>query len=122
MNNELKLVVNKQEEEKDISMSNITLMTAGTGGDDKNWLSKLPLGTIFLIQDVSSADFNLGHFKIVDHTDKSVILASSLTNTPIFVDPNRFTQKYRMYENLGVFTETDAIDEVEEKTEATEEK
>lgn len=124
MSTELKLIVNNKEEEKDINYmaDNVTLMTAGTGTDDTSWLAKLPVGTIFLISDMKSADFNLGHFKLLERTDKgNCILVSSISQQPIFVNPGRFCQKYAMAENLGIFIEQDVIEEDENKVTETEE-
>lgn len=98
------VVINNKEEEKEEQMT-LKVIGGNGGGIDRDWLSKLELGSIFLIQDNQSADFNLGHFKLVDKTEKACILASSLSPNPIFVDPARFCQKYRKFEDLGIFVD-----------------
>ena len=96
--------IKKQEEEE--NMLEGKLLTGGKGpSDSTNWLENLEIGTIFLIEDRQSADFNLGHFKLVDKTEKACILASSVLPQPVFVNSFRFCQKYRLFEDLGTIKE-----------------
>lgn len=112
----------KQEEKEEETMVDYKLNLGGKEPPvDGNWLTPLEIGTIFLIQDKTNADFNLGHFKLVDKTEKACILASSVLPQPIFVNPFRFCQKYNIFENLGIMKEEDIKEEEDTIREPNEE-
>lgn len=71
---------------------------------DGNWLRELEDGTIFLIEDKNSHDFNLGQVRLLHKEEKSIYLGFIVNGNPItsFVNPIKFCQRYRLYETLGV--------------------
>lgn len=73
-----------------------------------DWLSPLPIGTLFNAGDKHSADYVLQQFEVVDKTNKSVVLEHTMGQKITFpVDPPRFCQKYFLHEIIGEFVEND---------------
>jgi hypothetical protein len=92
--------------EKENGELELKLVSGGsdsTFSDDKDWLSKLDIGTVFLVQDRTSPDFNLGLFRLVDKIGRACVLQLSINREVHLshVNPSRFCNKYIMYENLG---------------------
>ena len=108
MKTDLKLIKNDKFEEKELDeeenkVVDLRLVPGGKEPTDPgNWLSELEEGTVFLIRDKHTADFNLGLFHLIKKTDKSVLLFTNV-NTEIYtyVDPRRFCNKYVLHEILG---------------------
>jgi hypothetical protein len=111
-----------QEEEKIIIMENTKPFKLITGGkeppsESSCWLEKMPVGSIFFVQEKNPLAFALGCFKLVDIegiVNKAYILIELNTPAqPIPVVPNRFCNKYMLYENLGIHNEKKVLDKEE---------
>ena len=84
------------------------LLKTGNGptGTNPNWLVELEIGTIFLAQDKTSADFVLLQGCLIEKTTKGYCrLAIPELPVPRFVNSSRFCQKYMWVETLGVVKE-----------------
>lgn len=116
---QLKLVTNNEIETGKEQMPELKLLEGGKNPPNGNWLSELDTGTMFLVQDKTNHDFLLGAFKLVNKTEKAVMLVNSSVPNPVFVNPMRFCNKYSLYEVLGIHKEPEQ--QQEQETEVTDE-
>lgn len=89
------------------NMTDLKTIIGGSTPTGINWLMELEIGTIFLVKDKTTADWNLKRLCLLDKTPKSVMLGVEREPSPMFVDPNRFCQKWMWHETLGVVKEDD---------------
>ena len=114
----LKVVVNNEKEEHQLMADYLKLVTGGKelppNGD---WLSLLDTDTVFLVKDRKSPSFALGHFKILDKSEKTVYLGSTNPAMPpmIPVIPARFCQQYDLHE-VVCRTEADLVPDPDNTT------
>lgn len=76
-----------------------------------NWLSDLPEGTMFFVNSKTDPlDFSLGLFQLVKKEGKVIILWSPEIREPdgrpkdIFVNSNRFCNRYMLYQQVCVLS------------------
>lgn len=96
---------NDKKEEQETMADYLKLVTGGAElPPNGNWLSLLDNDTVFLVKDKKSPSFALGHFKVLDKTDKTVFLGASNPQMPsmIPVEPIRFCQQYSLHEVVCV--------------------
>jgi hypothetical protein len=94
-------VVSFKYKEKEENME--LVKNSGPSGSNPNWLMDLEIGTIFLAQDKTSADFVLLQGCLIEKTPKNYCrLAIPELPAPRFVNSSRFCQKYMWVETLGV--------------------
>ena len=92
----------KQEKEGLLVPFKPRLITGGKGPTEHNWLSKLKVGTVFLVKPKSSGGFALGQFHLLHKLDKACHLMDNLTNsaasaeTHIWVDPANFSSQFEL--------------------------
>lgn len=83
----------------------LKLVTGGKGPtDDGNWLSQLPNGTMFLVEEKQvTRNPSLGQFVIVEKTPRSVLLMSpDQPGKQLWQNPIRFCGMYNLRETLCV--------------------
>lgn len=102
----------QEEEEKETNVVALELIRGGKDDgtvEDQDWLSSLEEGSIFLTQAKPPArDFHLDQFQLVQKTDKSYFLVSTLNGmVKLFVPKpaHRFCGKYGLWEVLSVAKE-----------------
>ena len=104
-----------KEEEKEDNVVSLKLVQGGKeppsfGGSD--WLSKLEVGTVFFVESMNSGSFALGLFRLVKKDNKVIVLNSPdvLEVGPdgrsqpkdIYINPTRFCNQHRLYQEVGV--------------------
>lgn len=111
----LKVVKHTKTEDEEENMTDNVIQLVSTGdkgpSDPNDWLSKLEIGTVFLIQDRNTHDFNLGMFMVQGkeelESNKTAVFLTSNNPSPmkVAVNPSRFCQKYSLYGVLAVIKE-----------------
>lgn len=117
-------IIKTEEKEEQMADNVIQLVATGDKGptDPNDWLSPMEDGTVFLIQDRNTHDFNLGMFMLngKEYLEKNRTACFLTSNNPhpvkIVVNPSRFCQKYQLYGIITVIKEPDAEPTFEEET------
>lgn len=89
------------------------------GGDD--WLSKMEVGTVFYAQKKMDSDANLLTFRKASHEGKVVVLQTTQALPPnniIPVDPGRFCNSWRCYQEVCVINNEGETDEHSDRTQS----
>lgn len=101
--------VSEVENEVDLTNSNVLPLRPRLAPAGKepprgpNWLTELDVGTVFLAKE-QGPSWNLGLFFILKRLGKAIKLGVSSNGSPteLYVDPIGFSNKYRLYEILGI--------------------
>ncbi len=97
----------KTTKEEENNMAELKTIIGGSTPTGINWLMELEIGTIFLVKDKTSSDWNLKRLCLLDKTPRSVMLGVEREAGPMFVEPNRFCQKWMWHETLGTIRDED---------------
>ncbi len=92
-------------ERKKHPVTDLKLITGGKGGGDGNdWLSPLPVGTIFIIGDkINRQNFMRLRLEVVTKYTKDVLLYDNLFDKPFgCVDPAGFCRQYSCSEIIYI--------------------
>lgn len=92
----------KPTKDEEDNMAELKTIIGGSTPTGSNWLMELEIGTIFLVKDRTTGDWNLKRLCLLDKTPKSVMLGVEREPGPTFVEPARFCQKWMWHETLGV--------------------
>ena len=98
------VLVEKEEEKESKNVVELKLVSSdGNPPSSGNWLMDLPIGQVFLIQDKQKPrDFMLGLFRLIGKEGKAVVLMTTASQDPIYVNPSRFCSQYDCYEKVAV--------------------
>lgn len=111
----------EQQEEKESNVVDLKLIGGSNNPPDGNWLAGLELGTMFLARNKQNRnDYNLGLFRVVEKTEKSVVVRNPQIAYNLYLVPEVFCKAYDLHENLGVIEEK-TIEDIEAFHKAMEE-
>lgn len=93
-------IFNHFQKESKLQQFEPRIISGGKGGD-KDWLSPLPVNTVFLIRDIhNAANFVMLRLRVAYKYEKAVLLYENMSEKPFaVVDPTRFCGQYQLVEH-----------------------
>lgn len=84
--------------DKETRLSNFQVIEGGKDGGSLDWLSSLPVGTVFLCEDIhNTQNFVQQRLRVAFKYEKSVFLYENITEKPFSpVNPARFCKQFRL--------------------------
>lgn len=98
---------------KEDRLNNFQVIPGGKGGGSKDWLSAMPVNTVFITEDTADqSNFIQLRLRVAFKYDTSVLLYENMTEKPFgIVNPVRFCNRFRMVQEW-----TPEQEETEEQT------
>lgn len=94
----------EEQEEKEINnVVDLKLVGGSNTPPGEDWLVNLEVGTVFLARDKKNlSNYNLGLFRLMEKTQKAVVLKTPALPTNLYILSNLFCRDYSLHEVIGV--------------------